>query len=140
MREQPAQGGDGRMDAYERLLGDAMVGDATLFARQDVVEAAWAIVDPVIHGSGPAVRVRARHLGPARGRPARRRRRRLEHAPVSDDRHALYLVRHGATQLTAEDRFAGRVGVDLSDEGRRQVERLAARLGDDGIGASTPAR
>jgi glucose-6-phosphate 1-dehydrogenase len=41
---------DGRMDAYERLLGDAMIGDATLFARQDVVEAAWAIVDPVIHG------------------------------------------------------------------------------------------
>ena len=36
------------MDAYERLLGDAMQGDATLFARQDVVEAAWAIVDPVI--------------------------------------------------------------------------------------------
>jgi glucose-6-phosphate 1-dehydrogenase len=48
--EQPAQGRDGRMDAYERLLGDAMTGDATLFARQDVVEAAWAIVDPVIHG------------------------------------------------------------------------------------------
>ncbi|MGA3123360.1 MAG: glucose-6-phosphate dehydrogenase [Polyangiaceae bacterium] len=38
------------MDAYERLLGDAMAGDATLFARQDVVEAAWRIVDPVING------------------------------------------------------------------------------------------
>lgn len=38
------------MDAYERLLGDAMHGDATLFARQDVVEAAWAIIDPVISG------------------------------------------------------------------------------------------
>jgi glucose-6-phosphate 1-dehydrogenase len=36
---------------YDRLLGDAMVGDATLFARQDVVEAAWAIVDPVLHTS-----------------------------------------------------------------------------------------
>ena len=48
--EQPAQGHDGRMEAYERLLGDAMAGDATLFARQDVVEAAWAIVDPVLHG------------------------------------------------------------------------------------------
>jgi glucose-6-phosphate 1-dehydrogenase len=46
----PEQGKDGRLDAYERLLGDAMLGDATLFARQDVVEAAWAIVDPVIHG------------------------------------------------------------------------------------------
>ena len=36
------------MEPYERLLGDAMRGDATLFARQDVVEAAWAIVDPLI--------------------------------------------------------------------------------------------
>jgi len=48
--EEHAQGEGHRMDAYERLLGDAMAGDATLFARQDVVEAAWAIVDPVIHG------------------------------------------------------------------------------------------
>jgi glucose-6-phosphate 1-dehydrogenase len=48
--ERPAQG---RMDPYERLLGDAMAGDATLFARQDVVEAAWAIVDPVLHGPSP---------------------------------------------------------------------------------------
>ena len=48
--ERPAQG---RMDPYERLLGDAMIGDATLFARQDVVEAAWAIVDPVLHGPSP---------------------------------------------------------------------------------------
>jgi glucose-6-phosphate 1-dehydrogenase len=51
--ERPAQGLEQRMDAYERLLGDALHGDATLFARQDVVEAAWAIVDPVIHGPSP---------------------------------------------------------------------------------------
>jgi glucose-6-phosphate 1-dehydrogenase len=44
----PEQGKDGRMGPYERLLGDAMAGDATLFAREDVVEAAWAIVDPVL--------------------------------------------------------------------------------------------
>jgi glucose-6-phosphate 1-dehydrogenase len=37
------------MDAYERLLGDAMHGDATLFARQDVVEAAWRIVEPLLN-------------------------------------------------------------------------------------------
>ncbi len=47
------QGQSGRMEAYERLLGDAIAGDATLFARQAVVEAAWAIVDPVIHGPSP---------------------------------------------------------------------------------------
>jgi len=51
--EGPVQGKDGRMEAYERLLGDAMNGDATLFARQDVVEAAWAIVDPVLQGPTP---------------------------------------------------------------------------------------
>jgi glucose-6-phosphate 1-dehydrogenase len=38
----------GSIGDYERLLDDAMSGDATLFARQDVVEAAWAIVDPVL--------------------------------------------------------------------------------------------
>jgi glucose-6-phosphate 1-dehydrogenase len=36
------------MDAYERLIADAMRGDAVLFARQDEVEAAWAVVDPVL--------------------------------------------------------------------------------------------
>ncbi|MGE0812347.1 MAG: glucose-6-phosphate dehydrogenase [Vicinamibacterales bacterium] len=41
------------MDAYERLLGDAMHGDATLFARQDAVEAAWAIVEPVLTAPNP---------------------------------------------------------------------------------------
>jgi glucose-6-phosphate 1-dehydrogenase len=35
-------------DAYERLLGDAMRGDAMLFVREDAVEAAWAIVDPIL--------------------------------------------------------------------------------------------
>ena len=47
----------------------------------------------------------------------------------------LYLVRHGATQLTAEDRFAGSVGVDLSDEGRRQAGRLGERLRQEQITA-----
>ena len=41
------------MDAYERLLGDAMAGDATLFARQDYVEEAWRIVDPVLKAATP---------------------------------------------------------------------------------------
>ncbi len=38
----------GDMDAYERLLGAAMEGDATLFAREDYVEEAWRIVDPIL--------------------------------------------------------------------------------------------
>jgi glucose-6-phosphate 1-dehydrogenase len=40
-------------DAYERVLGDAMAGDATLFAREDYVEEAWRIVDPVLKAGTP---------------------------------------------------------------------------------------
>jgi len=40
----------------------------------------------------------------------------------------IYLIRHGATILTAEDRFAGATNVPLSDEGRTQAGRLAQRL------------
>ena len=47
----------------------------------------------------------------------------------------LYLVRHGATQLTAEDRFSGAANVYLSEEGRTQTEHLALRLADDNISA-----
>lgn len=46
--------GAGNKDAYERVLGDAMLGDRTLFAREDYVEEAWRIVDPVI-GAGMSV-------------------------------------------------------------------------------------
>ena len=47
----------------------------------------------------------------------------------------IYLVRHGATQLTAEDRFSGAVGVDLSEDGRRQCARLGERLQRHGVDA-----
>lgn len=45
----------------------------------------------------------------------------------------LFLIRHGATVLTAEDRFAGATNVQLSDEGRYQTTRLAERLGREKI-------
>jgi glucose-6-phosphate 1-dehydrogenase len=41
------------MNAYERLLGEAMKGDSTLFAREDYVEAAWRIVEPVLGTASP---------------------------------------------------------------------------------------
>lgn len=47
----------------------------------------------------------------------------------------VFLVRHGATQLTAENRFSGAVGVDLSDEGRWQAARLGERLRHDPVSA-----
>jgi broad specificity phosphatase PhoE len=47
----------------------------------------------------------------------------------------LYLIRHGETNLSAEDRFSGGTDVDLSDEGRWQINCLARRLADDKITA-----
>lgn len=42
------------MSAYERLVGDALEGEAMLFARQDAVEAAWSVVEPVLLRHDPA--------------------------------------------------------------------------------------
>ncbi len=53
------------MDAYERLIGDAMIGDAVLFAREDEVEAAWAVVDPVLRAQTPVHEYQQGSWGPA---------------------------------------------------------------------------
>jgi len=52
------------MDAYERVLGDAMHGDATLFAREDYVEEAWRIVDPVLKAGTPVYEYEPGTWGP----------------------------------------------------------------------------
>jgi glucose-6-phosphate 1-dehydrogenase len=52
------------MDAYERVLGDAISGDRTLFARQDYVEEAWRIVDPVLKKATPLYEYEAGSWGP----------------------------------------------------------------------------
>jgi len=52
------------MDAYERVLGDAMAGDATLFAREDYVEEAWRIVDPVLKKATPVYPYEPKSWGP----------------------------------------------------------------------------
>ena len=50
---------------YERLLGDAMAGNGALFTREDVVEAAWAVVDPVLEHHHRAIPYRRGTWGPA---------------------------------------------------------------------------
>ena len=52
------------MDAYERVLGDAMSGDRTLFAREDYVEEAWRIVDPVLKARTPVYEYEPGTWGP----------------------------------------------------------------------------
>jgi glucose-6-phosphate 1-dehydrogenase len=47
------QSDDDQCGPYERLLGDAMKGDPTLFARQDAVEAAWMVVEPILGNATP---------------------------------------------------------------------------------------
>lgn len=49
---------------YERLLGDAMAGDGALFTREDAVEAAWAVVDPVLKNHDPVRPYRRHGWGP----------------------------------------------------------------------------
>ena len=52
------------MDAYERVLGAAMAGDSTLFAREDYVEAAWRIVEPVLKKNTPVFQYTPNSWGP----------------------------------------------------------------------------
>ena len=53
------------MSAYERALRDAMMGDATLFAREDYVEEAWRIVDPILKASTLVYEYEGGTWGPA---------------------------------------------------------------------------
>jgi glucose-6-phosphate 1-dehydrogenase len=53
------------MTPYERLLGDAMRGDATLFAREDSVESAWRVVDPILGSATPVHEYNPHTWGPS---------------------------------------------------------------------------
>jgi glucose-6-phosphate 1-dehydrogenase len=53
------------MDAYERVLGDAMAGDPTLFAREDYVEEAWRIVAPVLEAPPKVIEYEPNTWGPS---------------------------------------------------------------------------
>lgn len=54
----------GEESPYERLLGDAMIGDGALFTREDAIEAAWAVVDPVLTNHNPVCTYKRRSWGP----------------------------------------------------------------------------
>ena len=58
------------MRPYDRLIGAALDGDRWLFARQDTVEAAWEVVDPVLGDVDARAPLRQGQLGPGGGRPA----------------------------------------------------------------------
>lgn len=52
------------MPPYERLLGDAMRGEETLFVREDTVEAEWRVVDPVLGNATPVLEYALNTWGP----------------------------------------------------------------------------
>jgi glucose-6-phosphate 1-dehydrogenase len=58
----------GEKSPYERLLGDAIRGDASLFTRDDGVEAAWRVVDPILNSSAPVEEYEPGTWGPASAR------------------------------------------------------------------------
>jgi glucose-6-phosphate 1-dehydrogenase len=60
VRSHPAD----EMPPYERLLGDAMRGDSALFVREDSVEAAWSVVDPVLGNVTPVYEYAPNTWGP----------------------------------------------------------------------------
>lgn len=55
------------MEAYERVLIDALNGDSTLYAREDYVEEAWRIVDPVLKAPSPVIPYEPNTWGPSDG-------------------------------------------------------------------------
>jgi glucose-6-phosphate 1-dehydrogenase len=57
------------MDAYDRLLGDALEGDSSLFVRQDAVETAWQVVDPILGNGGPVYEYAPGTWGPIEAAP-----------------------------------------------------------------------
>ena len=128
---------DDEMQAYERLLGDALQGDATLFTRQDAVEAAWRIVDPVLDRGPPPRRTAAApgvptkqtaspaaRAGTTPGSSARRRPTEDEH-PVWRHDH-LYLVGDvGATHARLAITTSRNGGIDWIHEVRLADDEFA---------------
>jgi glucose-6-phosphate 1-dehydrogenase len=53
------------MDAYEVLISAALIGDTSNFAREDEVEAAWAIVDPILKPVSAPIEYQKASWGPA---------------------------------------------------------------------------
>ena len=54
----------GAMQPYERLLGDALLGDGSLFTRDDCVEAAWHVVEPILEELAPPIEYTPGTWGP----------------------------------------------------------------------------
>ncbi|HZZ15252.1 MAG TPA: hypothetical protein VFE08_04750 [Candidatus Sulfotelmatobacter sp.] len=73
------------MEAYERVLTDAMIGDPTLFPRQDYVEKAWRIVDPILRDPAAAISYEPNTWGPSEANVIPTGGWHVPHPEVADD-------------------------------------------------------
>jgi glucose-6-phosphate 1-dehydrogenase len=78
------QSGD-EMDAYERLIGDAMKGDLTLFSRQDSAEAQWRVVDSILNSGTPLYEYEPASWGPRQADEIAKSFGGWRHPSVADD-------------------------------------------------------
>jgi glucose-6-phosphate 1-dehydrogenase len=62
------EAGDGLLEAYERLIFDALIGDKTLFTRSDGIERLWEVVQPVLDAPPPAIPYEPGSWGPEEAR------------------------------------------------------------------------
>ena len=130
------QGAD-EAPAYERLLGDAMEGKALLFAREDGVEQAWRVVDPVLTTTAPPTRTSSRPGGRARPTSSCPRASSGTTPPAVTrpvvsrcDQRELWLARHGETEWTTTLQHTSTTDVPLTEVGEEQARALGAMLGD----------
>ena len=110
---------------YERLLGEAMEGDPALFAREDSVDAAWAVVQPILGRRDAGARIPAGKLGSGRRRSLDRRGGRL----ARDDRMTAPAVDPGV-------RAAAALAADLVEDGAK----VGLGTGPRGVGVHRAAR
>src|SRR5262245_2257237 len=93
------QSGD-EMDAYERLIGDAMKGDLTLFSREDSAEAQWLLVDSILNSGTPLYEYDPGSWGPQQSDDIVKNVGRW-HDPILAGSHAARIVTEGQKQKRA---------------------------------------
>ena len=102
------------MPPYQRLLGDAMRGNGELFARQDLVEAQWRIVQPILDNVTPVYAYRAGHVGSGRNQssssapmgrgsiPCRRQPRIVPQPPPNERQQSFQVESSGPARCAAQ--------------------------------------
>lgn|GEM_PF-28067 len=128
------------MAPYERLLGDAMRGDASLFAREDSIEAAWRVVDPILGNPTPLYAYEPNTWGPAEANALRFWRRGLaQSASEGSQTIRLVLIGHDGNSAVpfAAVRHIGTDAVTIDDSRIVQAPSDKNHISERGISTLT---